>query len=76
MERLASLLIERGQCDPRTLERGRRVAEESGQRLDTVLIQLGMITERVLAEAFSENARPASWRIRNATRPRRCSPTG
>ncbi len=54
MDRLARLLVERGQCDPRTLERGRRVAEESGQRLDAVLIQLGMITERVLAEALSE----------------------
>ncbi len=54
MDRLAEWLAAGGHCDPRTLDRGRRVAEESGQRLDTVLIQLGMITERVLAQAFCD----------------------
>ncbi len=52
VERLAQLLLEQGQCDARTLDRGRRVAEESGTRLDTVLLQLGLVTERGLADAY------------------------
>jgi general secretion pathway protein E len=50
---LASLLLSRGQCDTQTIDRGRRVAAESGQRLDLVLIQLGLVTERGLAEAYA-----------------------
>ena len=51
LDGLATLLIEQGHCDARTIERARRVAEESGQRLDTVLIQLGLVTERGLVAA-------------------------
>ncbi len=47
---LATVLVDRG-CDVRALERGRRVAGESGQRLDAVLLQLGLVSERQLAEA-------------------------
>jgi general secretion pathway protein E len=54
IDRLSALLVSQGQCDARGLERGRHVAEESGQRLDAVLIQLGMVTERALAEAFAD----------------------
>ena len=50
---LATLLVEQGQCDIRVVERGRRVAEETGQRLDRVLIQLGLLTERGLAQAYA-----------------------
>jgi len=50
---LATLLLRQGQCDAQTIDRGRRVAAESGQRLDLVLIQLGLVTERGLAEAYS-----------------------
>ena len=50
---LADLLVEQGHCDLRTIDRARRVAAESGQRLDRVLIQLGLIGERGLAEAFA-----------------------
>jgi general secretion pathway protein E len=50
---LAGLLLRHGQCDSQTIDRGRRVATESGQRLDKVLIQLGLVTERGLAEAYS-----------------------
>ncbi len=50
---LASILLRQGQCDVQTIERGRRVAAESGQRLDLVLIQLGLVTERGLAEAYA-----------------------
>lgn len=46
-------LVTSGACDTRNLERGRRVAAESGQRLDGVLIQLGLVTERALAEAYA-----------------------
>ena len=53
VEALAALLVAGGHCDPRTVERGRRVAEESGQRLDKVLIQLGLVSERGLAETFA-----------------------
>ncbi len=52
VERLARLLLDAGQCDARTLERGRRVAEESGTRLDVVLLQLGLVSERGLADAY------------------------
>ena len=53
IEALAGLLLAQDQCDARTLERGRRVAAESGQRLDKVLIQLGLVSERGLADAFA-----------------------
>ena len=53
IESLAALLVELNQCDVRTVERGRRVAQESGQRLDKVLLQLGLVTERGLAEAYA-----------------------
>ena len=53
VDRLADLLVRQNHCDARTIERGRRVAEESGQRLDAVLIQLGLVSERGLAEAYA-----------------------
>ena len=49
-ETLAQALADQG-CDPRSLERGRRGAADSGQRLDAVLLQLGLVSERQLAEA-------------------------
>jgi general secretion pathway protein E len=53
VEALAALLVTQDHCDARTLDRGRRVAADSGQRLDKVLIQLGLVSERGLAEAFA-----------------------
>jgi general secretion pathway protein E len=50
---LAGILVRQGQCDSQTIDRGRRVAAESGQRLDLVLIQLGLVTERGLAEGYA-----------------------
>jgi general secretion pathway protein E len=50
VENLAQALIDQG-CDPRALERGRRGAADSGQRLDAVLLQLGLVSERQLADA-------------------------
>ena len=51
-ERLGRLLLDQGQCDQRTLDRARRVADESGGRLDVVLLQLGLVSERGLADAY------------------------
>ena len=48
---LGDFLVERGQLDPLGLARARRVAGESASRLDIVLSQLGLVSERVLAEA-------------------------
>ena len=53
LDALALLLTEQGHCDQKTVERARRVATESGQRLDSVMIQLGLVTERGLAEAYA-----------------------
>ena len=50
---LAALLIVNGHCDPATIERGRVIAADSGQRLDRVLIQFGLLGERGLAETFA-----------------------
>ena len=54
LARLGSELIESGAIDQRTLERARRVAGETGGRLDRVLTQLGLISERGLAQALAE----------------------
>ncbi|HTB42409.1 MAG TPA: ATPase, T2SS/T4P/T4SS family [Acetobacteraceae bacterium] len=53
LESLAGILIEQGHCDQHTLDRARRVAAESGHRLDAVLIQLGLVSERGLADAYA-----------------------
>lgn len=53
IDALALLLTEQGLCDQKTVERARRVAAETGQRLDGVMIQLGLVTERGLAEAYA-----------------------
>ena len=51
--RLATALLESGVCDSRTIERGQRVATETGQALDAVLLQLGLLTERDLARCLA-----------------------
>jgi general secretion pathway protein E len=53
LAKLGPALVESGAIDSRTLERARRVAAETDRRLDHVLTQLGLISERGLAEAFS-----------------------
>ena len=53
-DRLSDIMIARGLCDARGLDRARRIADESGQRVDAVLIQLGLLTERGLAAAYAE----------------------
>jgi general secretion pathway protein E len=54
MDALAAQLVSAGACDSRTIERGRRSAAEAGQRLDTVLLQLGLVSERGLAQALAD----------------------
>jgi general secretion pathway protein E len=54
VEMLGDILISKGQCDRQTLDRGQRVASESGQRIDMVMLKLGLVTERGLAEAYAE----------------------
>ncbi|WP_428534848.1 GspE/PulE family protein [Rhodopila sp.] len=53
LDAVGEILLRQGHCAPRTLERARRVAAESDQRLDAVLIQLGLVSERGLAEAYA-----------------------
>jgi len=50
---LAARLIEAGAIDQRTLDRARRVAAETGGRFDRVLTQLGLVSEKGLAEALA-----------------------
>jgi general secretion pathway protein E len=52
--RLGAVLVEGGTIDRRTLERAGRVAVETGGRLDHVLTQLGLVSERGLAEALAQ----------------------
>ena len=53
LEKLTDILLRTGQCDVRALERSRRVADETAQRVDTVLLQLGLVSERGMAEAYA-----------------------
>ncbi len=48
-----SYLRAQGLLDARGLDRARRVAEENGQSLAVVLVQLGLIGERDLANAYA-----------------------
>jgi general secretion pathway protein E len=53
LTRLGGQLIADGAVDQRSLERARRVAAETGGRLDHILTQLGIVSERSLAQALS-----------------------
>src|SRR5712672_3542169 len=52
--RLGAILVAQGFLDNRSLDRARRVAAETGGRLDRVLTQLGIVSERSLAEALAQ----------------------
>ena len=54
LARLGTTLVDNGAIDRRTLDRARRVAAETGGRLDQVLTQLGLISDRGLAEAYAQ----------------------
>ena len=51
---LGTALVEGGVIDQRTLDRARRVAADAGSRLDRILTQLGLLSERGLAEALAQ----------------------
>jgi general secretion pathway protein E len=51
---LGTHLAGTGAVDARTLDRARRVAAETGGRLDLILTQLGIVSERGLAEALAD----------------------
>ncbi len=53
LAKLGAALVDDGAIDKRTLDRARRVATETGGRLDQVLTQLGLMSDRGLAEALS-----------------------
>jgi general secretion pathway protein E len=52
--KLGVSLVDNGAIDRRTLDRARRVAVETGARLDQVLTQLGLVSDRGLAEALAQ----------------------
>ena len=54
LDQLADILLAAGHCDARALDRSRRVANETGQHLDVVLLQLGLVSERGMAEAYAK----------------------
>src|SRR3974390_2764234 len=54
LAKLGQTLIDSGAIDRRTLDRARRVATETGGRLAQVLTQLGLISDRGLAEALAQ----------------------
>jgi general secretion pathway protein E len=54
LAKLGTTLIDSGAIDRRTLDRARRVATETGGRLDQVLTQLGLMSDRGLAEALAQ----------------------
>jgi general secretion pathway protein E len=54
LRELGELLINRGVIDRRSLVRAERVATDTGGRLDRVLTQLGIVSERDLAQAMAE----------------------
>src|SRR5882724_4606747 len=54
LARLGGSLVDSGAIDRRSLDRARRVAAETAGRLDHVLTQLGLVSERGLAEALAQ----------------------
>ncbi len=53
-EDLGELLVERGKLEPDKLQQARRLEQDSGERLGPLLVQLGMLAERDLAETLAE----------------------
>ena len=53
-ERIGKLLVDRGLLEEPGLERALKLQAESGQRLTTVLVSLGLVAERDLAEMLAE----------------------
>ena len=54
--RLSELLLARAAIAPEAIARARLVQQETRERFDAILTRLGLISERVLAEALAESA--------------------
>jgi general secretion pathway protein E len=52
-KRLGELLIERGKIDPAALERALRLQAESGEKIGALLVTLGLVAQRDVAEALA-----------------------
>jgi general secretion pathway protein E len=52
-KRIGELLIERGKLDAPTLERALRLQQETGERLGALLVTLGVVAQRDVAEALA-----------------------
>jgi len=52
-KRLGEILIERGKLDAATLERALRLQQDSGERLGALLVTLGVVAQRDVAEALA-----------------------
>ena len=52
-KRLGEILIERGKLDAANLERALRLQQESGDRLGVLLVTLGVVAQRDVAEALA-----------------------
>jgi general secretion pathway protein E len=52
-KRIGELLIERGKLDAGTLERALRLQQESGEKLGALLVTLGVVAQRDVAEALA-----------------------
>ena len=52
-KRIGELLVERGRLEPSQLDRALRLQADSGQPLGTLLVSLGLVGERDLAQALA-----------------------
>jgi len=52
-KRIGELLIERGKLDPAALERALRLQQESGEKIGALLVTLGLVAQRDVAEALA-----------------------
>ena len=56
LDALAEALIAGGKLKAPALARARRVSEETGERLDTALTKLGLVSDKDLAQAIAQTA--------------------
>jgi general secretion pathway protein E len=52
-KRLGELLIERGKLDPAALERALRLQQDTGEKIGALLVTLGLVAQRDVAEALA-----------------------
>src|ERR1700694_2615726 len=52
-KRIGEILVERGKLDAAGLERALRLQQESGEKLGALLVSLGVVSQRDVAEALA-----------------------